>query len=86
MAYSALGKDQPGYTPIDYAALKTGPDRELTAYEREALDHMPHADDSVIIPIYCLLKLSPAAITDITKAVAEPDYAEPSGMKFKLIN
>lgn len=86
MAYNALGKDQPGRTDIDYSALKTGPDRELTTFEREALDHMPHADDALVINIYSLVRLSEAAIADITRAVAEPDYVEPTGMKFKVVN
>lgn len=86
MAYNTLGKDQPGRSDIDYSALKTGPDRELSAFEREALDHMPHADDALVINIYSLVRLSEAAIADITRAVAEPDYAEPSGMKFKVVN
>ena len=71
-----------------YSALKAkkGSDRELTAYEREALDHMPHATDAAIIPIYSLCKLSEAAIVDLDRSFAEPDYVEPSGMAFKLIN
>jgi hypothetical protein len=70
---------------MSYTALKKGPDRELTAYERETLDHMPHPSDATFIPIYCLCKLSPAAIADLEKSFAEPDYVEPTGMQFKFV-
>jgi hypothetical protein len=57
-----------------------------------AIDIQPDADprdepryEEVTIPVYCLCRMSASTAEELLTGFAEPDYVEPSGMKFKLI-
>lgn len=92
MAYSALGKDTSRTDRSDLAerflpssTSSTTSKRELTSYEREALDHITHASDALVIPIYALVPLTDFQIERIISEVKDPEYVEGSGMKFKVV-
>ena len=86
MAYAALGKDVARTDRSDLAErFLSSNNKELNTYEREALDHITHASDALVIPIYALTPLTPYQIERIISEVKDPDYVEGSGMRFKVV-
>lgn len=85
MAYAALGKDT---ARADYTSLAerfTSDTKNLNSFEREALDHVAHASDALVVPIYSLIPLTDFQIERLIGEVKDPDYVEGSGMKFKVV-